>query len=99
MIKVIVGYKVKFGENMASIVLKLRTNAMTYQGFVSSEHLMNEEDSSIIAVVESWNTVEDWREWEKSGIRQAILREAKPLLAEELRVTIYRVMHTVRWVG
>jgi len=95
MIKVIVGYKVEPGENIAPIVLKLRTHAMTYNGFVSSEHLMNDDENSIIAILETWNSIEEWREWEKSPIRQALLRDAQPLLAEEPRVTRYKIIPTV----
>ena len=98
MIKVIIGYKLKSGVDIQPILLKLRSYAMTYSGFVGAENLVSEKDISIIATVSTWEKVEDWRLWETSKTRQEILREAEALLAEEPRVIIYRIMPAVRWV-
>jgi len=96
MIKVIIGYKVKRDVDLQPILLKLRLHAMTYPGFMGAENLISEKDSSIVAMVSTWEKVEDWRVWEKSKIRQELLREAETLLMEEPEATIYRVMPTVR---
>jgi antibiotic biosynthesis monooxygenase (ABM) superfamily enzyme len=98
MIKVIVGYKVRKGEDIQPILLKLRSHAMQYPGFMSAENLCSEEDNSIVAVINTWERVEDWKTWEKSTIRQELLREAEALLEEKPKITIYRLMPTVRWV-
>jgi antibiotic biosynthesis monooxygenase (ABM) superfamily enzyme len=98
MIKVIVGYKVKRDEDIQPILLKLRSHAMQYPGFMGAENLLSEEDSSIIAVIKTWERFEDWQAWEKSKIRQGLLREAEALLEEAPKITIYRVIPTVRWV-
>ncbi len=94
MIKVIVGYKVKKGADIQPVFLKLRSNAMQYPGFVGAENLISQQDSSIVAMLSTWERVENWRLWEDSRIRQEIMREAEPLLDEELRVAIYRIMPT-----
>jgi len=99
MIKVIVGYKVKIREDMEPILMKLRSHAMTYPGFVGEEILINEKNIYIVAVVSTWVKAEDWRAWEKSTVRQKLLRQAEALLVDEPRVTVWRVMPTVRWVG
>ena len=99
MIKVIVEYKVKRGEDIQPILLKLRSHAITYPGFVAAENLISDKDSSIIAVVSTWAKVEDWRIWEKSKIRQELAREAEGLLKEEPRATTYRIMPTATWSG
>jgi len=98
MIKVIVGYKLKKSANIQPILLKLRSHAMTYRGYVGAENLLSEQDISIVAMVTTWEKVEDWRSWETSKAKQEILREAEAILAEEPRVTIYRIIPTVRWV-
>ncbi len=98
MIKVIVGYKLKRGADIQPILLRLRSYAVTYSGFVGAENLLSEQDSSIVAMVSTWGKVEDWRLWETSKARQQILREAEALLVEKPRVTVYRIMPTVRWV-
>jgi len=99
MIKVIVGYKVRRGENIEPILHELRSNAMTYPGFVGAENLISEKDTSIVAVISTWEKAEDWRVWEKSTIRQKLLRQAETILVEEPRITVYRTAPTARWVG
>jgi heme-degrading monooxygenase HmoA len=73
MIKVMVGYKLKRDADIQPILLKLRTHAMTYPGFVGAENLVSREDSSIVAMISIWEKPEHWRVWEGSAIRQEIL--------------------------
>ena len=94
MIKVMVGYKVKDITQIQPILLKIRSQAMTYRGFVMSEVLLSQSDVSLVAVEKTWDRIEDWKEWEKSALRQSLLREAEKFLLEEPRVTIYRIMPT-----
>ena len=99
MIKVIVGYKVKRREDIEPILLKLRSHAMTYPGFVGAENLVSEQDSSIITMVSTWEKAEDWRLWQSSVTRQQILREAEALCVEKPRLTTHWIIPTVGWVG
>ena len=98
MIKVITGYKLKKGADIQPILLKLRSYAITYPGFVGAENLLSEQNISIVATVSTWERVENWRLWEGSKISQEVLRETEALLVEEPKVTIYRIMPTIRWV-
>ena len=97
MIKVIVGYKVKEGADIQPILVNLRTNAMTFPGFISAENLYSEIDNSIVAISMSWEKLEYWKEWESSNVRQRILQDANTLLVEEPRITIYRLIPTTGW--
>ena len=99
MIQVIAGYKLKEGANISHIFLKLRSVAMTYAGFVSAQNLQNVQDSSIVAMLSTWDNLESWRLWETSKARQEILKEAEPFLVEKPKVTIYAIAPTIRWVG
>ena len=98
MIKVITGYKLKKDVDIQPILLKIRSHAMTYPGYVGAENLINDKDVSIVAIITTWEKVEDWRSWEKSRARQEIHREIEELLEEEPRIAIYRIIPTVRWV-
>ena len=98
MVKVIVGYKVKMGADIQPILLKLRSHAMQYPGFVGAETFVREKVGSITMVVYTWQSTNDWTEWENSRIRQGLLKEAKTLLEDKPKVTIYTVAPTVRWV-
>jgi heme-degrading monooxygenase HmoA len=99
MIKVIVGYRLKEGTDFDAVLRKLRSQAMQFPGFIAAENLLSEKDYHILALVSTWDKIEDWRQWEKSKIRQDILEQAAPLLAEEPKVTIYTIVPTIRWVG
>jgi len=94
MIKVVVGYKLKTAVDIQPILLKLRSNAITYPGFINAENLMNTQDSSIIFVLYTWDKIEDWQLWESTNTRKKILQEAEPILCEQPRVKVYRVLPT-----
>lgn len=99
MIKVINGYKLKQGADLQPVLLKLREHAMSYPGYVGAENLVNDKDPYIVAIITTWDSVEQWRDWQESRMRGEIMKEAEPLLEEEMRVSVYRVISTVRWVG
>jgi len=99
MIKGFVGCKLKKDRDLEPILLKLRSHAAQYQGFKSMENLVGEENASVVAMVSTWDTLEDWKSWAQSKITQELLRQAEALLVEEPRVTTYRaMMPAVRWV-
>jgi heme-degrading monooxygenase HmoA len=98
-IKVINGYKLKQGADLQPVLLKLREHAMSYPGYVGAENLVSDKDPSIVAIITTWDNVEQWRDWQESRMREEIMKEAEPLLEEELRISVYRVIATVRWVG
>jgi antibiotic biosynthesis monooxygenase (ABM) superfamily enzyme len=97
MIKVIVGYRLKIGMDIQPVLIKLRSYAMTFSGFVSAENLVNAEDNTIFALVYTWENIENWKTWENTKIRKQILQEAEKLLREQPRVTIYNVVPTTGW--
>ena len=94
MIKVVVGFKLKKGADIQPILLKLRSHAITYPGFISAENLMNTQDNSIIFVLYTWNKIEDWKLWEEANTRKKILQQADVLLCEPPREKTYRILPT-----
>ena len=98
MVKVIIGYKVKPNKDVLPMLLKLRSHAMTYPGYVGSENLRNNKDVSIVAIITTWEGVEYFRDWEKSRARLAILKECRDCLAEEPKITMYRIIPTQKWM-
>ncbi len=97
MIKVIVGYKVKNIGELEPILVKIRAHAMQYPGFVSSENLISTKDSSVIAMISTWDRIQDWEIWQESSIRNNLINEAAQVLEEDPRITVYKVMPTDRW--
>ena len=97
MIKVITGYRIKQGADMESILVRLRADAMQYPGFVSAENLISRRDSAVVLVISTWNTAEDWKEWEQSKARVGLLKEAQAILEDETKATIYDIAPTRKW--
>ena len=98
MIKGIVGCKVRKDQNLEPILLKLKSHAAQYQGFKGMESLVSEENASVVAMVTTWESLEEWKSWAQSMITQELFRQAEALLVEEPRVTTYRMMtRAVMW--
>ncbi len=97
MIKVIVGYEMKEGADMQSILLKLRSYALTFPGFVSAEHVRSVKNPSVVALLYNWEAIENWEAWESSRISRQLMKEAEEFLAAEPRITAYTVMPTSAW--
>jgi len=97
MIKGIIGYKVLRYKDVEPILMKLRSHAMQYPGFISAENLVSEEDFSIVMMITTWQTIENWRMWAESKITQDLLRQAKAVVMGSARLTAYRTMPTTEW--
>ena len=98
MIKVIIGYKMKEGADVLPMLIKLRSHAMSFPGYVGAENLMNNKDVSIVAIITTWEGVDNFRDWENSRARKAIIKEYQDSLAEEPKITIYRIIPTQKWM-
>jgi len=99
MIKGIIGCKVRKDRDLEPVLLKLKSHAAQYQGFKGMENLVSEQDASVVAMVSTWDTLENWNSWTKSSITQEVLQQAKMVLIENPRVTTYRMFApAVRWV-
>jgi len=98
-IKVINGYKLKRDADLQPVLLKLREHAMSYPGYIGAENLVSDKDPSIVAIITTWDDVGQWQNWQDSRRRAEIMKEAKSLLEEEMRVSVYRVIPTSRWSG
>ena len=98
MIKVIAGYRVKTGADIKPLLLKLRMNAMQYPGFVGAENLTHRRDPSVIVAISTWEGPENWVAWEKSKVREELVKEIEPLVEDRTRVEIYDIIPTRRWV-
>ena len=99
MIKGIIGCRVRKDKDIEPILLKLKSHAMQYPSFRGVENLVSEKNISIVAMVSTWETLENWRIWEESRITQELLRQDGALLLEEPQITTYRMMMpAVRWL-
>jgi heme-degrading monooxygenase HmoA len=100
MIKGIIGYQVTSYKVVEPIFMQLRSHAMKYKGFVSAENLAREEDFSVVVMITTWETIENWRTWAESRITKDLLGQLLQTNAVAIgvaRLTAYRIMPTVEW--
>jgi heme-degrading monooxygenase HmoA len=97
MIKGVIGYKVVSYKDIEPILMKLRSYAMQCPGFVGAENLVSEEDYSVVMMISTWETIEQWRTWSESRITKDLLKQAKAVVVGAARITTYRTMPTVEW--
>lgn len=96
MIKVIVGYKVKQGAEIQPILSKFMSQKTQYPGFIGTEILQSIKQGSLILEISSWDNDAAWNEWEKSTIRQELLRHTEELLVDQPIVSIWRILSAKR---
>ena len=100
MIKGIIGYQVLNYKDVEPIFMKLRSHAMQSPGFVNAENLVSEEDFSVVVMITTLETIENWRTWADSRKTKDLLRQlqqARAVVMGEARLTAYRTMPTVEW--
>jgi heme-degrading monooxygenase HmoA len=73
------------------LLRNFRQDAMSRSGYISGETWINHYDSCQITVVSTWQTVEDWIEWEESDERVAHEDKLQDILKTPAQFEIYDV--------
>ena len=96
MVRVVIQRKLKEGKkgDLLPLLRAVRTAAMSCSGYVHGESLAGAEDPSVISVLSTWQSLEEWKAWEKSAQRVRLYEQIEPLLVEKPRVNVYQVMAT-----
>ena len=96
MIRVIIERRLKEGkrEDLIPLLMKLRTEAIHHPGYITGETLVSTEDPSVITVLSTWRSLDDWKAWEKSEVRVKLYWQIEPLLQEKAKISIYQIMAT-----
>ncbi len=74
---------------MESLLVKLRSEAMQQQGYVSGETLKSIDDPSIWLVMSTWVNADLWKAWETTGQRREVVSKIEPLLVAPEKVSIF----------
>jgi heme-degrading monooxygenase HmoA len=96
MVRVVIQRHLKEGKkgDLLPLLRELRAAAMNYPGYINGESLAGAEDPSVISVLSTWRSLDDWKAWEKSGERVKLYQKIESLLVEKPKVSIYQVMAT-----
>ena len=92
MVRVIIERKLKKREPISKLLQQIRGVAMTQPGYVSSEILVNTEDTSLIMIISTWDDIKSWNKWAISGQRIAIDREIDLLLEQPQTIKTYNII-------
>ena len=97
-IKVLIKRHFKTGKSAQGLALlrELRNQAMNQPGYISGETLIDHYDNRSIAVISSWQTIEEWIEWEESDMRAAVEEKFESLLEQKADFEIYDVGRSIR---
>ncbi len=92
-IRVFIKRHIKEGSTAQAIGLleKFRSMARKQPGYISGETLANHYDPRSITIVSSWQTIEDWVQWQSSEERSANEAEIENLLEQPTKYEIYDV--------
>ncbi|QCQ22852.1 antibiotic biosynthesis monooxygenase family protein [Desulfoglaeba alkanexedens] len=72
-----------------NLLLKLRAKAIQARGYISGQTLRSVDDPNRFLVISTWNSLEEWRNWENDPDRKAIQEEIDKLLRVPSRVSVY----------
>ncbi len=90
-IKVFIEREIEPGReiDIHNALIKLRARAMHAPGYISGETLRSYEDPHKYLVISTWNSIEEWKQWENNPERQAIEAEITPYLRRPSTAKIY----------
>jgi len=94
MVRILIERHLKEGKkgDLMPLLRELRTTAMHHPGYITGETLASTEDASVISVLSTWRSLDDWKAWEASEPRIKLYQQIEPLLLEKPKVSIYQVM-------
>lgn len=83
--EIVPGQEVKLLE----VLSRSRRKAINAAGYISGETLRALDAPNKFLVISNWNTVQDWKAWEKAPERAEIQREMAPLLLGKEKCSIF----------
>ena len=76
-------------EELGTLLAKLRTAAVSQQGYLSGETLVALDDQDSHLVISTWQTLQEWRAWENNPERRVLIAMIDKLLVEPATVRIF----------
>ena len=90
-VKILIDRKVKKGKeaDFSKLLRELRSKAISSRGYISGETLRALEDHQNYIVISTWQSLDDWKEWEKNSERKKIQAKIEKLMAKPTKTKIY----------
>ncbi len=74
---------------VAELLIDLRAKAMHHPGYVSGETLFSVDRSGTHLVISTWESLREWKDWEKDPKRTEIVNKIEALLSTPSRIAVY----------
>jgi heme-degrading monooxygenase HmoA len=90
-VRVIIDRKVKKGKesDFSKLLRELRSKAIPSKGYISGETLRSLADPLNYIVITTWQSVDEWKRWEKDPERKKIQAKIEKLMARPTKTKIY----------
>ncbi len=90
-IRVLIERQVDPGQEakLQQVMTQSRVSATKAKGYISGETLRALDNPGTFLVISNWNTVEDWKLWQKSPERAKIQEQLAPLLLGKEKCTVF----------
>ena len=76
-------------KELNAALRELRILAMSQSGYISGETLLSANNPGTTMVISTWAHVNDWRDYEGSPKRRALLDKLEPLLSEPATTEVW----------
>jgi len=89
--RILIDRRIKKGKefDFAKLLRELRTKAIPSKGYISGETLRASNDPHNYVVISTWQSVDDWKNWEKNPERKKIQAKIEKLMTRPSKVKIY----------
>ncbi len=90
-VKIIIDRKVKKGKESEffDLLKELRSKTVSSKGYISGETLRALSDRHNYVVVSSWQSADDWKNWEKNSERKKIQARIEKIVLRPIKTKIY----------
>ncbi len=90
-VRVLIEREVEPGQEakLQHLMTQARSKTVRSKGYISGETLRALDNPNKFLILSNWNTVEDWKAWERDPERAKIQRELAPLLLGKEKCTVY----------
>ena len=90
-VRIVIDRKVKKGKEaeFAKLLRDLRSKVVPSKGYISGETLRSLNNHSNFIVITTWQSVYDWKEWEKNPERKKVQAKIEKLMARPTKTKVY----------
>ena len=90
-VRIIIDRKVKKGKEseFSELLKQLRSKAVSSKGYISGETLRALSDRHSYIVVSTWQSADDWKNWEKDPEKKKIQARIEKIMVRPTKTKIY----------